>query len=226
MKILVCEPDKTLRRGLLDALTLYQHSVEAVRTLDDATELLRNFSFDIAVLDQLSPATAVKELRHLGVTTPILILTANYEQDVCGAFNAGADEVMAKPFDVRELLARMQAVVRRMQWGSASNVIEAGAVKVDLDRDMAFVNDRRIDLSGTEYRVLRRVIQQKGKCVTREMLFCDLYRSDSSVQTKILDVMICKVRRKLAKAGMPERFIRTIHGRGYMAPANGVWEAA
>ena len=150
------------------------------------------------------------------VKTPILILTglADIEDKVRG-FGFGADDYMTKPFHKDELVARIHAIVRRSK-GHAQSVIQTGDLIVNLDTKTVEVNSVRVHLTGKEYQILELLALRKGTTLTKEVFLNHLYGGMDEPELKIIDVFICKLRKKLANASNGKNYIETVWGRGYV----------
>jgi two-component system, cell cycle response regulator CtrA len=155
-------------------------------------------------------------LRVSKVKTPILILSglAGIEDKVKG-LGFGADDYMTKPFHKDELVARIHAIVRRST-GHGQSIIQIGDLVVNLDAKTVDVQSRRVHLTGKEYRMLELLSLRKGTTLTKEMLLNHLYGGMDEPEIKIIDVFICKIRKKLADASPDRNYIETIWGRGYV----------
>jgi len=155
-------------------------------------------------------------LRVGKVSTPILILSglAGIEDKVRG-LGFGADDYMTKPFHKDELVARIHAIVRRSK-GHAQSVITTGALKVNLDTKTVEVEGQRVHLTGKEYQMLELLSLRKGTTLTKEMFLNHLYGGMDEPELKIIDVFICKLRKKLQAATGGEHYIETVWGRGYV----------
>jgi len=150
------------------------------------------------------------------VGTPILILSglAQIEDKVRG-LGFGADDYMTKPFHKDELVARIHAIVRRSK-GHAQSVIETGDLRVNLDTKTVEVNGQRVHLTGKEYQMLELLSLRKGTTLTKEMFLNHLYGGMDEPELKIIDVFICKLRKKLQTATGGQHYIETVWGRGYV----------
>jgi two-component system cell cycle response regulator CtrA len=155
-------------------------------------------------------------LRAARVHTPILILSGLGELDhKIKGLGFGADDFLTKPFDRRELVARIQAIVRRAK-GHAESVIRTGKLVVNLDARVASVDDRPLHLTGKEYGILELLSLRKGTTLTKEMFLNHLYGGMDEPELKIIDVFVCKLRKKLAQATGGAHYIDTVWGRGYV----------
>jgi len=158
----------------------------------------------------------LKALRDAKVETPILILSGLTELDnKIKGLGYGADDYLTKPFDKRELIARIQAIVRRSQ-GHSQSIIETGKVKVNLDSRTVEVDDAPLHLTGKEYGIIELLSLRKGTTLTKEMFLNHLYGGMDEPEVKIIDVFICKLRKKLEDASGGLNYIETVWGRGYV----------
>jgi two-component system cell cycle response regulator CtrA len=158
----------------------------------------------------------LRTLRLSKVKTPILILSgmAGIEDKVRG-LGFGADDYMTKPFHKDELVARIHAIVRRAK-GHAQSIIQTGDLVVNLDTKTVEVNGERVHLTGKEYQMLELLSLRKGTTLTKEMFLNHLYGGIDEPELKIIDVFICKLRKKLAQATGGDHYIETVWGRGYV----------
>ncbi|MEL6507911.1 MAG: response regulator transcription factor, partial [Pseudomonadota bacterium] len=186
---------------------------------EEGVDLGKVYDYDIILLDlnlpDMTGFDVLKSLRVAKVNTPILILTGqgDIETKVRG-LGFGADDYMTKPFHKDELVARIHAIVRRSK-GHAQSVINTGALSVNLDAKTVEVNSQRVHLTGKEYQMLELLSLRKGTTLTKEMFLNHLYGGMDEPELKIIDVFICKLRKKL-KAASGEDYIETVWGRGYV----------
>ena len=158
----------------------------------------------------------LRQLRLAKVETPILILSgADDTENKLKGFGFGADDYMTKPFHRQELVARIHAIVRRSK-GHAQSVIDTGKFAVNLDAKTVEVDDKPVHLTGKEYQMLELLSLRKGTTLTKEMFLNHLYGGMDEPELKIIDVFICKLRKKLAEATGGENYIETVWGRGYV----------
>ena len=187
---------------------------------EEGIDLGKVYDFDIILLDlnlpDISGFEALHSLRVSKVKTPILILSglAGVEDKVKG-FGFGADDYMTKPFHKEELVARIHAIVRRSK-GHAQSVIQSGDLLVNLDTKTVDVGRARVPLTGKEYQMLELLSLRKGMTLTKEMFLNHLYGGMDEPELKIIDVFMCKLRKKLATASGGKNYIETVWGRGYM----------
>ena len=221
MRILLVEDDRAMTQGLVAVLKSASMVVDAVETGEEALEYCRPYDFDMVLLDLSLPDMegydVVRRLRAARLATPVLMLseTASPQAKVKG-FAAGADDVITKPFDAQELVARIQAVVRRAK-GFAQSSLTVGELTLNLGSREVTVAGTPIHLTGKEYAILELLVLRKGVVLTKEAFLNHLYGGMDEPEVKIIDVFICKLRKKLAQAGA-DNVIGTVWGRGYMRP--------
>jgi two-component system, cell cycle response regulator CtrA len=219
MRVLLVDDDVTVGRGL--SLTLKASGVIAdlAETGQEALELLRHYEYDLVILDlmlqDMEGSEVVRRMRVGRNHTPVLVLTGLSRPDArVKALSSGADDVMTKPFDKAELLARMQAVIRRSK-GFSQPVLRVGALELNLDSREVTVGGSPVHLTGKEYAILELLVLRKGMVLTKEAFLNHLYGGMDEPEMKIIDVFVCKLRKKLAQAGAGN-LIGTVWGRGYM----------
>ena len=215
MRVLLVEDDALLGSGIRDALEQARYAVEWVRDGALALEALRGASVDLVVLDlglpKLDGMEVLRRARELGAAVPILVLSArDTTLHRIGGLDAGADDYMAKPFDVDELLARLRALERRAR-GAVVNLIRYGAIEVDTSALAVTFNGQAVELQRREFMVLRKLLENVGSVMSRQQLVDNIYGWDSDLESNALDVHIHNLRRKL----YPE-LIRTVRGVGYV----------
>ncbi|MBL6454794.1 response regulator transcription factor [Belnapia sp. T6] len=219
MRVLLVEDDLTTSRGIVAIMKASAMVVDAVDTGEEALELVRLYDYDIVVLDLVLPDMegyeVVRRLRAARIETPVLILSglARPQAKVKG-FGVGADDFITKPFDGQELLARIQAVVRRAK-GFSQPSLSVGPLTLHLGSREVTVAGQPVHLTGKEYAILELLTLRKGMVLTKEAFLNHLYGGMDEPEVKIIDVFICKLRKKLAQAGA-DNLIGTVWGRGYM----------
>jgi two-component system, cell cycle response regulator CtrA len=187
---------------------------------EDGLQMARLYEYDIILLDLMLPGTegytTLQRLRAAGVCAPILILSRPGELDQRLKFlRSGADDFLIKPFDSRELIARIQAIVRRSN-GHSESAIRTGKLVVNLDTHTVSVDDEPVHLTNKEYAILELLSLRKGTTVTRESFLNQLYGGMDEPELKTFDVFICKLRKKLAQATGGRHYIETVWGHGYV----------
>jgi len=219
MRVLFCEDDLTTLRGV--ALMLKQASmmVDTTDTGEEALELAKLYDYDLILLDlglpDMEGFEVVRRLRAARLETPVLILSgiAKPQARVKG-LGLGADDFIVKPFDSQELVARIQAIVRRAK-GFSRPTLQVGGLVLDLSARAVTVNGRSVHLTGKEYAILELLTLRRGIVLTKEAFLNHLYGGMDEPEVKIIDVFICKLRKKLAQAGATD-LIGTVWGRGYV----------
>ena len=187
---------------------------------EEGIDLAKLYDYDLILLDlnlpDMSGFDVLKTLRVAKVETPILILTGLAEtDDKLKGFGFGADDYMTKPFNRDELIARIHAIVRRSK-GHAQSIIATGKIKVNLDAKTVEAEQGPVHLTGKEYQMLELLSLRKGTTLTKEMFLNHLYGGMDEPELKIIDVFICKLRKKLAAATGGDNYIETVWGRGYV----------
>ncbi|MBU8538321.1 response regulator transcription factor CtrA [Falsiroseomonas tokyonensis] len=219
MRVLLVEDDTIVARGVTLALKAASMIVDTADTGEEALELARLYDFDIVVLDLMLPDMegyeVVRRLRAARLETPVLILSGlTRPQAKVRGFGMGADDYITKPFDQQELVARIQAIVRRAK-GFSQPTLSVGPLTLNLGSREVLVDGRAVHLTGKEYAVLELLTLRKGIVLTKEAFLNHLYGGMDEPEVKIIDVFICKLRKKLANAGAAE-LIGTVWGRGYV----------
>ena len=220
MRVLLIEDDSVMARSIELMLRSESFIVYTTDVGEEGVDLGKLYDYDLIVLDlelpDLSGFEVLKTLRLAKVQTPILILSGNVIVEAkVKALGFGADDYMTKPFHKDELVARIHAIVRRSK-GHAQSVIETGELKVNLDTKTVEVNGQRVHLTSKEYQMLELLSLRKGTTLTKEMFLNHLYGGMDEPELKIIDVFICKLRKKLANASSGKNFIETVWGRGYV----------
>ena len=220
MRVLLIEDDSATAQSIELMLKSESFNVYTTELGAEGVDLGKLYEYDIILLDlnlpDMSGFEVLKTLRISRVKTPILILSglAGIEDKVKG-LGFGADDYMTKPFHKGELVARINAIVRRSQ-GHAQSVVQTGDLIVNLDAKTVEINQIRVYLTATEYRMLEFLSLRKGTTLTKEMFLNQLYGGMDEPEIKIIDVFICKLRKKLAGASNGKEYIETIWGRGYV----------
>ena len=220
MRVLLVEDDAAMSQSIELMLKSESFTVYATDLGQEAVDLAKIYDYDLILLDlnlpDMSGSEVLRTLRIGKVNTPIMILSGTSEIDTkVKTLGGGADDYMTKPFHKEELVARIHAVVRRSK-GHAQSVIRTGDITVNLDAKTVEVNGIRVHLTGKEYQMLELLSLRKGTTLTKEMFLNHLYGGMDEPELKIIDVFICKLRKKLAAAANGKHHIETVWGRGYV----------
>jgi len=220
MRVLLIEDDGATAQSIELMLKSDGFNVYTTDLGEEGVDLGKVYDYDIILLDlnlpDMTGFDVLKSLRVAKVNTPILILTGqgDIETKVRG-LGFGADDYMTKPFHKDELVARIHAIVRRSK-GHSQSVITTGNLTVNLDAKTVEVAGQRVHLTGKEYQMLELLSLRKGTTLTKEMFLNHLYGGMDEPELKIIDVFICKLRKKLAAATEGDHYIETVWGRGYV----------
>ena len=220
MRVLLVEDDTSTAKSIELMLKSEGYIVDTTDLGEDGLDLGKIYDYDIIILDLMLPDMdgydVLKALRDAKVETPILILSGLTELDnKIKGLGYGADDYLTKPFDKRELVARIQAIVRRSQ-GHSQSIIETGKVKVNLDTRTVEVGGAPLHLTGKEYGIIELLSLRKGTTLTKEMFLNHLYGGMDEPEVKIIDVFICKLRKKIQDMTDGDNYIETVWGRGYV----------
>ncbi|MBB4200995.1 DNA-binding response regulator [Rhodoblastus sphagnicola] len=221
MRVLLIEDDRSVAQSIELMLKAEKFNVYTTDLGEEGIDLGKVYDYDIILLDlnlpDMSGYEVLRALRVAKIKTPILILSglAGIEDKVKG-LGFGADDYLTKPFHKDELIARIQAIVRRSK-GHAQSVIAIGDLVVNLDQKMVEIAGVRVHLTGKEYQMMELLALRKGTTLTKEMFLNHLYGGMDEPELKIIDVFICKLRKKLANASNGGNYIETVWGRGYVA---------
>ncbi len=229
MRVLLVEDDPATAQGIEMMLRSESYVCDVTDMGEDGLEIGKLYDYDIIVLDLMLPDMdgyeVLRRLRAARVKTPILILSGlNGLDDKIKGLGVGADDYLTKPFDKRELIARIQAIVRRSK-GHSDSFIKTGKLTVNLDTRTVEINGQPLHLTGKEYGILELLSLRKGTTLTKEMFLNHLYGGMDEPELKIIDVFVCKLRKKLTAGTGGENYIETVWGRGYVlrdpAPVEG-----
>jgi two-component system cell cycle response regulator CtrA len=220
MRVLLIEDDSAIAQSIELMLKSENFNVYTTDLGEEGIDLGKLYDYDIILLDlnlpDMSGFEVLRSLRVSKIKTPILILSglARIEDKVKG-LGFGADDYVVKPFHKNELVARIHAIVRRSQ-GHARSVVQTGDLIVNLDAKTVHINQVCVHLTGKEYRMLELLSMRKGTTLTKEMFLSQLYGGMDEPEIKIIDVFMCKIRKKLANASNGKEYIETVWGRGYL----------
>lgn len=219
MHVLLCEDDDLIASGICAGLTAQGLTVDRVATAAAAQHMLQTARFDVMILDLGLPDEdglgLLRRLRQQGEALPVLVLTARDAViDRVDGLHAGADDYLLKPFDLRELAARLHTLLRRAA-GRAVNVIEHGALRYDPSSCAAFLHGEAVDLSRREQALLQALLHNPGRVLSSEHLKDCVYGFNDEVESNALNVHIHHLRRKLGSG-----IVETVRGLGYrLGPA-------
>ena len=220
MRVLLIEDDSTTAQSIELMLRSESFNVYTTDFGEEGVDLGKIHDYDIILLDlnlpDMSGFEVLRSLRVSKVRTPILILSglAGIDNKVSG-FGLGADDYMTKPFHRDELVARIHAIVRRSK-GHAESIVNTGDLCVNLDSKTVEISGAHVHLTGKEYQILELLSLRKGTTLTKEMFLNNLYGGMDEPEGKIIDVFVCKLRKKLANASGGKDYIETVWGRGYV----------
>ncbi len=222
MRLLVIEDEPALQSQLFQTLRSYGYAVDVSADGEDGHFLGESIPFDAIVLDLGLPGidglSILKKWRESGINTPVLILTARSSwQEKVDGIDAGADDYLAKPFRMEELLARIRALIRRSN-GHSSNELVCQPVQLDTRTGRVMVRDKLVPLTSHEYRVLSYLMHHQGRIISRSELTEHLYAQDFDRDSNTIEVFIGRLRRKLDCD-----IIQTVRGLGYQVlPENAI----
>ncbi len=220
MRVLLVEDDTSTAKSVELVMKSEGFVVDSTDLGEEGLEAGKLHDYDIIILDLMLPDIdgyeVLRRLRAARVKTPILILSGLSEPDKkVKGLGFGADDYLTKPFDKAELIARIQAIVRRAK-GHSEAVIRTGLLAVNLDTHSVEVDKQPLHLTGKEYGILELLSLRKGTTLTKEMFLNHLYGGMDEPELKIIDVFICKLRKKLSTATGGDNYIETVWGRGYV----------
>ncbi len=220
MRVLLVEDDATTARSIELALASEGIVCDIARLGEEGLEVGKLYDYDIIILDLMLPDIdgyeVLLKLRSAKVKVPILILSglSGVDQKIKG-LGFGADDYLTKPFNRGELMARIQAIVRRSKGHSESTITIGDKLMVNLDSRIVETEGRTIHLTSKEYSILELLVLRKGSILTKEMFLNHLYGGMDEPDLKIIDVFVCKLRKKLSKETDGINYIETVWGRGY-----------
>lgn len=220
MRVLLVEDDPTTSKSIELMLTHANLNVYATDLGEEGIDLAKLYDYDLILLDlnlpDMNGHEVLRQLRLARIETPTLILSGSDDtESKIKGFGFGADDYLTKPFHREELIARIHAIIRRSK-GHSQSVIHTGAISVNLDAKTVDVGGKGVHLTGKEYQMLELLSLRKGTTLTKEMFLNHLYGGMDEPELKIIDVFICKLRKKLSEATGGENHIETVWGRGYV----------
>jgi two-component system, OmpR family, response regulator PhoP len=218
MRILIVEDEAALRESLASQLKAADFTVDTAADGEEGLYAAKEYPIDLAIIDlglpKLSGIELISQLRGAGRSIPILILTARDRwQEKVEGLQSGADDYLVKPFHFQELLARMQALLRRAG-GWSQSVLQCGDISVDTRSQIVTVGDRVVELTSFEYRILHFLMMRAGEVISKAELTERLYEQDFERDSNVIEVFIGRLRRKLDPHGSRQP-IETLRGRGY-----------
>jgi len=228
MWVLLIEDEAGTATSIELMLKAQDHTCDIKRLGQDGLEAAQLYAYDIILLDLMLPdmegLEVLRRLRANQVETPVLILSGL--SDVghkSKGLNIGADDYLIKPFDNRELLARIEALLRRFR-GHDDSVVRTGDLTVNFDTQSVEIGGNRVYVTPKEYRILELLCRRQGVVLSKEVFLDHLYAGRDEPETKIIDVFVCKLRKKLREASSGKNYIETVWGRGYLlrAPTDGI----
>jgi two-component system cell cycle response regulator CtrA len=222
VKVLIIEDDRMVAHTLQLLLTADGIRYETTNLGEEGIQMCQFYdgNFDLIILDVMLPdingLEVLLRLRHSKITTPVMILSGlcQPENKVKG-LDIGADDYITKPFDPDELLARIHAIVRRSK-GFSESTITIDSIVINIDTRTVSVDGKSLHLTSKEYAILELLAMRKGTVLTKEMFLNHLYNGVDEPELKIIDVFVCKLRKKLSDAAGGKNYIETVWGRGYM----------
>jgi two-component system cell cycle response regulator CtrA len=220
MRVLLIEDDSATAQSIELMLKSNGFNVYTTDLGEEGVDLGKLYDYDIIVLDlnlpDMSGYEVLRTLRVSKVRTPVLVLSGlSGIEDKIKGLGFGADDYLTKPFHKDELVARIHAIVRRSK-GHAQSIIQVGDLAVNLDTKNVEINGQRVHLTGKEYKILELLSLRQGKALSKEQFLNHLYGGTDEPEQKIIDVFICKLRKKLSNASGGREYIETIWGRGYV----------
>jgi two-component system cell cycle response regulator CtrA len=218
MRVLLVEDDPTTSKSIELMLSHANLNVYSTDMGEEGIDLAKLYDYDLILLDlnlpDMNGHEVLRQLRLARIDTPILILSGEDDtENKLKGFGFGADDYLTKPFHREELVARIHAIIRRSK-GHAQSIIKTGSICVNLDAKTVEVEGTAVHLTGKEYQMLELLSLRKGTTLTKEMFLNHLYGGMDEPELKIIDVFICKLRKKLSEATEGENFIETVWGRG------------
>lgn len=219
MRLLLIEDNEIEANTIRLLLEAEGFTIDMAVTGEEGLVLARTYDYSLIVLDVVLPDqeghAVLRQLRDARITTPVLMLSGMAELDhKLRGLGLGADDYLTKPFERDELIARIHAIVRRSQ-GHAQSQIDIGRLSINMSERSAVVDGAPLALTGKEYGVLELLALRKGATVSKDQFLTHLYDGVDEPELKIIDVFVCKLRRKIAKATGDNHYIETDWGRGY-----------
>lgn len=223
-RILTIEDDAAIRRGIVDALQFAGYEVSQAGTATEGRQLAIRLDYDLLLLDLVLPGGSGLEIlasvRHVKPTQPVIILTAKGEEgDRVTGLQGGADDYVVKPFSVKELLARVEAVLRRSpERPTDLHTVQIPGGQADFQRrEIRYTCGERVELSEKESDLLRYLVTNPGRAIDRNEILQHVWRiSPEGLSTRTIDMHVARLREKLRDQTSPPRVLLTVRGKGYM----------
>ena len=220
MRVLLIEDDKTVSQNIALILKKENMVVDLSYLGEDGIEVAKLYEYDIIILDLLLPDMegyeVLRRLRSSHIETPVLILSGLTTPDKkVKGFGCGADDYLTKPFDRTELIARVNAIVRRSK-GHSDPIIRTGGMEINLSSKVVTIDGKILNLTSKEYALFELLALRKGTTINKEQFLNHLYGGMDEPEMKIIDVFLCKIRRKIEKITKNDDYIQTDWGRGYI----------
>lgn len=220
MRILVVEDDRTIRNFVEQGLKEAGFAVDTAADGEEGLDFALSAPYDAAVIDIMLPGIdglkLISEMRHRGIATPVIILSAKRSvEDRVKGLETGSDDYLVKPFAFSELLARVQALIRRT--GNSNNPLELsiGDLSVDITTREVRRGDTKITLQPKEFALLEYLLRNKGRVISKTLILEHIWDFSFNPQTNVVDVLVCRLRNKIDK-GFEKKLIHTIRGVGYV----------
>lgn len=220
MRVLIVEDDEKIASFVQKGLSQSGYAADVVRTGEDGYAFLRQTDYDAAVVDIMLPGmdglTMVQRVRDEGIQTPIIILSAKRSvEDRVKGIQTGSDDYMTKPFSFAELLARLQALIRRAGMGTGSTKLQVGDLTLDLLKHEAQRGETVIELQPREFSLLEYMMRNAGTVLSKTMIMEHVWNYDFDPQTNVVDVLVWRLRKKIDE-GYEPKMVHTVRGVGYV----------
>ena len=219
-KILIVEDEPNMRMGLKDNLEFEGYEVETAADGEAGLSLIMNNLYDLVILDVMMPKISgfdvCKRVREKGIKTPIILLTAKGEEiDKIVGLELGADDYITKPFSLRELLARIKAILRRVESPTAqASVVYIGKLEINFSTYNAFEEGTNVPMSHKEFELLKYLVERKNQTVSRDDILKNVWQQEATT-TRTIDNFVVKLRQKIEINPNEPKIILTVHGIGY-----------
>lgn len=219
MKILIVEDDKILARTIEQCLS-NKYDIDKAYDGEEGVMYAKQGIYDAIVLDLMMPIMngfdVLRELRKSKIYTPVLVLTAKGNvTDKVGALNIGADDYLVKPFNREELIARIDAIIRRTTGNYTENILQYKDMIIDLSSRTIKIKDEEVFLQGKQFDMLTYLVTSKNTIITKDQIFDKIWGLDSETTTNVIEVYASGIRKELKKSGY-DKYLKTIRGVGYI----------